>query len=415
MTSLPSGPGPTDARGTGAFANPAHGPGLASTEAGAGDRAAARQLWRAFFDTVDTSFNVALLDDRGRILAVNGGWRRFAEQNGYGGTSFGVGESYFDHCADSDVRGRCGRDLAAGLSDVLAGTAELFECEYLCEMPDGDHWFRMQVVPLAADGLSGAAVSHFDVTETVRAEQAAEAAAAASQAKSLLVSGVSHELRTPLNAIIGFSELLGRGIAGPLGERQAEYLDYVTESAHDLLALINDLLDLAKAEAGRTEVHEEMVHLDGLLAKCVRIAGGASATCAIEIDVEGMDGTPAVRVDPRLMQQILVNLLSNAFKYTPAGGRISIAARRGPTDDLRLTVHNTGRAMSARDVERALTPFCRGSDRTTQAREGTGLGLPLACRFAEAHGGSLTILGTPGRGTAATLILPAYRVVDGTG
>ena len=239
---------------------------------------------------------------------------------------------------------------------------------------------------------------------------ALEAAATSSQAKSQFLATMSHELRTPLNAIIGFSELLKSEALGPLGsERYAEYAADIHDSGSHLLSLINDVLDFSKAEAGRLDLREEPLDLREVLTDCLRLTAPGAKEAGIAVSLDLPPTAPAVVADARRMKQIALNLLSNALKFTAAGGavRVSLALE---DDGLAMAVSDTGIGMTPEQIPVALEPFGQVDSSLSRRHEGTGLGLPLCRRFAEAHGGSLTIESELGKGTTVTVRLPAERL-----
>lgn len=236
-------------------------------------------------------------------------------------------------------------------------------------------------------------------------------AAASNQAKSQFLAMMSHELRTPLNAILGFSELMKTESFGPIGNlRYAEYAADIHDSGNHLLSLINDVLDFSKAEAGHLELHEEVLDLRELLADSVRLVAPGAMEAGIEIAMALPSAAPAVLADRRRLKQIALNLLSNALKFTPAGGRVSV--RLSFTEGgVEIVFIDSGIGMTADQVAIALEAFSQVDNPLTRKHEGTGLGLPLCQRFAELHGGFLSIESTPGKGTAVTVRFPAKRVL----
>jgi two-component system cell cycle sensor histidine kinase PleC len=241
------------------------------------------------------------------------------------------------------------------------------------------------------------------------AHRAAEAQLRAEQAarvKTDFVAHVSHELRTPLNAVIGFGELLERQIFGPLGNpKYIEYAHDIRESGQHLLSLINDVLDLSKIEAGRMELNwESLVPQEVVRASLVLVSAQANAR-RTPIRVEVSDDLPLLRGDARAIKQILVNLLSNALKFTPSGGDVRVAAEV-EDDGVLFTVSDDGPGMTPAEIEIALTPFGQVSGMVAQSERGTGLGLALANRLAELHGHPLEIRSVPGRGTRVSFRIP---------
>ncbi|HLJ19041.1 MAG TPA: HAMP domain-containing sensor histidine kinase [Stellaceae bacterium] len=237
------------------------------------------------------------------------------------------------------------------------------------------------------------------------------AAAAGIQSKEQFLSTMSHELRTPLNAIIGFTELMQSGVAGAFSAKQAGYLSDVHESATFLLELVNEILDLSKADEGRLMLAEEAVDISSIIGEASRFVAPQAAAGGILVDVAIDPHLPRVRADVRRIKQILLNLLSNAVKFTPRGGKIEIRATLRVDGALALTVSDTGIGMAAADIPRALERFGQIDDRLERRYEGTGLGLPLASKLVELHGGTLEIDSRVGVGTRVTIVLPASRVI----
>jgi len=248
---------------------------------------------------------------------------------------------------------------------------------------------------------------------------ACEQAEAANRAKSEFLANMSHELRTPLNAILGFSEMIASEAFGPVAnETYLEYVENIHRSGQHLLALINDLLDISKVEAGERELHEELVALSEIVTECVVMVedDARKGKVAIEQDLPG--DLPRLCADRRAVKQILVNLLSNAVKFTPEGGRVSLGAFVDSDGGFCLRVADTGIGIAEDDIPKALSPFGQVNSRIANELKGTGLGLPLAKGLAELHGGSLELQSDAGIGTAVTIRFPPARVVacdDGRG
>ncbi len=231
-----------------------------------------------------------------------------------------------------------------------------------------------------------------------------------SQAKTAFLAAMSHELRTPLNAILGFSEILASELFGQLGsDRYRSYVRDIRTSGCHLLHLVNNLLDLSKIEGGHFSLDETAVSLAELIESSLMFiepqasAGGVTLRYVVTPDL------PALRGDSVRLKQILINLLANAVKFTPAGGQVTIGAHGSAAGGLELWVADTGCGMTASDLHLALLPYGQGA--AGRQRQGTGLGLPLCKALAEAHDASLTLTSTLGTGTTVTIAFPPSRSV----
>jgi len=240
---------------------------------------------------------------------------------------------------------------------------------------------------------------------------ALHAAASASQAKSAFLAAMSHELRTPLNAIIGFSDVLAMENFGPVGNtRYAEYVRDIHASGKHLLALINDILDIARIDAGENQLNEDVLVLQDLVADSLRMVAPQANAAGIGLFEETDPGVRFVRADERRLKQILINLLGNAVKFTKPGGQVRVRAFR-KEDALMICVTDTGIGMAGKDIPVALERFGQIDSTLARKYEGTGLGLPLAKQLAELHGGTLTIESAVNVGTTVTVTLPAARII----
>jgi len=246
----------------------------------------------------------------------------------------------------------------------------------------------------------------------IEANQARAEAERANYAKSELLANMSHELRTPLNAIIGFSELMRDELFGPLGNpRYRDYASDINYSGALLLDLINDILDLSKAESGRLELLDEVVDLEECARAGTRLMRERAERARVALDHRCLSRVPPLRADRRRLQQIVLNLLSNAIKFTPPGGSVVAFTTRAPNGGARLIVEDTGIGIAPEDIPKVLEPFGQASIITQPEREGTGLGLPIVAKLARAHGGDMTLHSTPGFGTTVMVDLPAHRLV----
>jgi signal transduction histidine kinase len=238
--------------------------------------------------------------------------------------------------------------------------------------------------------------------------KAKESAEMGTQAKSEFLAQMSHELRTPLNAIIGFSEMIRHETLGPVGNpKYLEYVGNIHDSGTHLLELVNDVLDISAIEAGRLELHLEQTDLADAVRASITLLGPKATEKRQDIAYGNRDDALPLLADPRRLRQIVINLLANAVKYTPAGGRIGIETGHNADGWLTLAVSDTGVGMTKAEIALALEPFRQAGGAYTQHEEGTGLGLPLTRALVELHGGRLDIDSEPRIGTTVTVRLPA--------
>jgi len=236
------------------------------------------------------------------------------------------------------------------------------------------------------------------------------AAQQASRAKTTFLASISHELRTPLNAVIGFSEVLQQQYFGPLNSKQSEYVVDILHSGQHLLELINDILDLSKAEAGKLDLVEEEVDLNALVIQALRMLQPRIEAKGIVTSTDLPYRTLRIEGDRQKLKQVLINLLTNAVKFTPAGGSIRIRALVESDGAPSLIVEDTGIGIEPEAIEKMLLPFERAQSRATLAQEGTGIGLPLSKMIVERHGGTLRLVSEVGRGTTVIVKLPPSRL-----
>jgi signal transduction histidine kinase len=234
----------------------------------------------------------------------------------------------------------------------------------------------------------------------------------ANRSKSEFLANMSHELRTPLNAIIGFSESLTHKIFGPMNNaKQEEYVINIQESGELLLSLINDILDVSAIEADKLELNETDVDLKDAVEAASRLVRTRAEESGIEL-INNFNGSqPIICADERRIKQILVNLLTNAVKFTKVGGSVSIGAGIERDHSITLSVSDTGIGMSADEIARAMEPFGQVHHDQSTDQDGTGLGLPLTKKLVEAQGGKLSIDSEPGTGTTVRIIFPADMVI----
>jgi signal transduction histidine kinase len=255
-----------------------------------------------------------------------------------------------------------------------------------------------------------------DVTARKAAEtamrEAKEAAETANRSKSEFLANVSHELRTPLNAIIGFSEVMEHEMFGKLGNDH--YRDYARDirlSGTHLLEVINDILDLAKVEAGKVELQEQTIEIEKVIESTVRLVRERAGARNIDLSVRIPERLPQLWADERKVKQILINLLSNAIKFTPEGGAVTVSAERDETDEVKLAVSDTGIGIAKESIEIVLQPFGQVDSALSRKHAGTGLGLPLTKSLVELHGGRLDFESELGKGTTVIVRFPHERLV----
>ncbi|WP_439816359.1 sensor histidine kinase [Zavarzinia sp. CC-PAN008] len=239
--------------------------------------------------------------------------------------------------------------------------------------------------------------------------EARAAAEKLSQAKSHFLANMSHELRSPLNAVIGFADLIHMGNLPR--EQTVDYAQDIGDSARHLLSLINDVLDFSKADAERLELDEAEVDLRDLIAGCLRMMAPRAQRDGLTMRASHDRMVTQVIADERRLKQVMLNLLSNALKYTPAGGSVTVSTGLAPRDRLLIEVRDTGIGISPDDRDVVLQPFGQVANAQNRTKAGTGLGLPLTKRLVELHGGTMEIDSVPNQGTTVRVYLPADRLI----
>ena len=249
--------------------------------------------------------------------------------------------------------------------------------------------------------------------EAIRA--AKETAELADRTKTEFLAAMSHELRTPLHSIIGFAEVLMSQAFGELGnEKYVDYAGNIRESGMHLLDVINDILEIAKAEAGKLELREGLVDVTDAVNATLRLIKPQAEAAKLKVEKVIAPEVPGFYGDEQKLKQILLNLLSNAVKFTPDNGKIKIIAEQDQDGQVIITVRDTGIGMAPEDIPKALAPFSQVDSELSRGYPGTGLGLSLSVVMIELHGGTLAVESEVGKGTTVTLRFPAERSFKNT-
>ncbi len=353
---------------------------------------------------------ILVLDRSGAIVECNEAWSRGARARGWvSDRTAGRGANYLELYATASGPGsERAADVVAGVRAVLDGRLGQFRLEFPWDDARERRWFLLTAAPLAT-ARGGAVVAHADVTERHGTEQALrvakQAAEAADHARSTFLASMSHELRTPLNSVIGFSQLLEERTAGPLTDKQRKYVHNILTSGRQLLGLIDNVLDLTRVEAARMSLQVTLCDLGTILHDVRSLVQRLvdrrhlTLTAAIEDDV------PLVTVDQPKIKQALFALLSSAITFTPEGGRVSVYVRRASPEWVELSIKDTGVGATREE----LAP----DEEETLGLAPLGLGLTLARRQIELHGGSLVLESEVGTGTTAVFRLPTTPLAPG--
>lgn len=387
--------------------------------------AAAESRLRAALESMTGSF--VLWDSRGRLVLWNGKFRDFFQlEESWLKTGLAYeaveaaaapaireihthgpkGDSYEIEFADGRWLHYSERTTAdGGLVSVGADITALKNQE--AALIENERNLRQMVEDLRRSQERIRELAHNYEQEKIRAEEA-------NRSKSEFLANMSHELRTPLNAIIGFSEMMTREIFGPVGhERYSEYAADIHNSGGHLLSLINDILDMSKIEAGKMNLQTEPLMPGELIGQCVRLIGARADEKRITIRIEG-EPLPEIEADPRALKQVILNLMSNAVKFTPEGGRVVVRGFEAK-DGVVLQVSDTGIGIAEDHLPRLGRPFEQIESQHAKTYQGSGLGLALSKSLIEMHGGALRIDSVLGKGTTVSFTLPARAAQESGG
>jgi len=243
-----------------------------------------------------------------------------------------------------------------------------------------------------------------------QARAAQQSAEASSRAKTIFLANMSHELRTPLNAIIGFAELAATMMDAPELAKYGAFLGNIDESAHHLLRVINDILDVSRIEVGKVTLRDTDVDIGDVIQGSLRLVGHVAAAKGQTLAFSIADSFPKLKGDERLLKQTLLNIISNATKFTPEGGHVAVKAWQ-EDGAIAIAVEDDGVGIAASDIPLVLLPFGQVENAMQRKHDGTGLGLPLAKGFMELHGGTLSLDSTIGKGTRVVLLFPSDRTI----
>ncbi|MBI3172167.1 MAG: PAS domain S-box protein [Chloroflexi bacterium] len=357
--------------------------------------------------------SVVLLDDHGRILRMN---RAFETLTGHPREILlGRRAEQTDLLPPQEMQ-----SLLQSIEENVRSGAEFTSSNFKLIRADGTpRDVRVNVFPLRIQGRIHYLSTMHDVTAEKQAEETLRLANSelerALRLKDEFLANMSHELRTPLNAILGISESLMEQVAGPLNDKQLKYTQTVHESGQHLLALINDVLDLAKINAGKVELEMSRVEAAAIAQSCLRLVRELAQKKSLELS---LDLDPAVSLflaDERRLKQMIVNLLSNAVKFTPSGGRVGLQIRGDAHNRiLHFSVWDTGIGIPPDEIQYLFQPFVQLDAGLARDAQGTGLGLVLVSQMARLHGGSVRVESQPGQGSRFTISIP-WRAAAQTG
>lgn len=307
----------------------------------------------------------------------------------------------------------------AALDHVILEQGQVVRTELAVEQKSGVRYFDMLKFPItdAANEIIAIGGIKHDVTESKLADRilniALDKAEHASRVKSEFLANMSHELRTPLNAVIGYSQSLQQETFGPIGsDKNREYIDIITEAGAHLLNVIGDILDLSKVEAGEGELFEEPINIGKILDECGMMVSERATRKQLSFSVEVQKGPLSIFADRLRLKQILLNLFSNAIKFTPPNGEVSVVVSLNEENSIVIRVQDTGVGIAPEEIASVMEPFSQIGNSSTTSQEGSGLGLTLVKMMTELHNGTVTLESTINAGTVVCLQFPPDRTVS---
>jgi signal transduction histidine kinase/CHASE3 domain sensor protein len=339
------------------------------------------------------SAHIAVLDKEGKIILVNNAWEDFASANSAidQALKVGIGQNYLTVCEQDEADGNL-QTVAENLRAILGGEKRHFTIEYPCHSPEEERWFLMQVNALQGS-KGGVVVSHYNITDRVKAElnerKARREAEIATHLRDEFMATISHELRTPLNAILGWAKILQSGKAKK--ENSAKAIDTIVKNAETQNRLIEDLMDVARIVSGKLVIERESVSAEEMVATSVETIKpkAAEKTIAVNLSVGDAAKEKLISGDPNRLRQILLNLLTNAVKFTPEGGKIDVSLM-SENNHVEIKVRDNGAGISKDFLPFVFDRF-RQDAANAEKSGGLGLGLAIVRQLTELHGGRVSV------------------------